>query len=149
METIAKLEEKLSLAVLDEADLASQLKNAIGSEKEELQARLDAATTVKSSIVLSLVASITDVIGNMQGNIDRIEREGTTGAPALDSESEGNIAPVSAEESKYAMVTVRGVERRVKTQYQITKEILADHIQKRTQLEEEYTELFMVEEAID
>ena len=72
-------------------------------------------------------ARLTTITGQMQSNTNRMEREGTIGAAALDFKSDENIAPDATPEGEYALVPVGGSIRKVKTQYMIDKAILDDH----------------------
>ncbi len=90
-------------------------------------------------------ARLTTIIGQMQTNINRMEREGTIGAPALDFKSDGNIAPDTTPEGEYTLVSVAGTARKVKTQYVIDKAILDDHQSQLDTLVAEYSEFFEVE----
>ncbi len=102
-------------------------------------------------VTLGEHARLTSIIGQMRSNLSRMEREGTTGAPALDYKSLGNVAPDATPEGKYALVTVGGSVRKVKTQYVIDKAILDDHQNQLDTLLADHSQLFepeVIEEGL-
>lgn len=73
---------------------------------------------------LAEYSRLTDIIGHMQANIERMEREETTEEPALDFRSPENAG---------------------KAQYQIDHTISDEHIAKRDALERKHPKFFEVE----
>jgi len=81
-----------------------------------------------------------EIIGQMEANAARHEREGTVGAPALDSKNN----PAS-ELQPFAMIgTVK-----VRTQYDIVKQTKSDYSAKREALRDKYPEVFDPKEVLD
>ncbi len=77
-------------------------------------------------VALTQFARLTDTTGQMQSNIARMEREGTTNAPALDQKSPANAG---------------------KTQYEIDQAILAQKAGERDALVAANSKFFTVEES--
>jgi len=81
-------------------------------------------TETQKRQVLTEDALYTDIIGQMRGNIERMEREGTTNAPPLDASSRDNAG---------------------KTQYQIDNEILISYSNLKAKSRKQNQECFEIE----
>ncbi len=112
---------------------------------DEVEAQRLAEEAELKRSTLAEHARLTTIAGQMQSNLDRMEREGTVGAPALDFKSDGNIAPDATPEGEYALVSAGGSERKVKTQYVIDKAIRDDHQNWLDTLSAEHNKLFEIE----